>query len=1444
MPISESRSALVLELAEEFLERYRRGERPGLREYLDRHPELDGEIREVFPAMAMMENIAIRDDPLEGERTDPHTPSRPDSRVPAQIGDFRIIREIGHGGMGAVYEAEQVSLGRHVALKLLLPQVVRDARQRRRFEREARAAARLHHTNIVPVFGVGQHDGSAFYVMQYIPGLGLDAVIDELRRWMPGRSLPQGTGLAGHVAEDDPRGEVSAVDIARSMLTGRFDPAMPGGSPGDAPVESTLAATVSGDRADAIEGRIAAPAGDGGPESRPADVSAHSSSSVVLPGSTDGHSGHGRAMTYWQSVARVGAQVASALEYAHSQGILHRDIKPSNLLLDTRGTVWVADFGLAKADDHQDLTHTGDILGTLRYMPPEAFEGRSDARSDVYSLGLTLYELIAFRPAFGEKDRGRLISQVTTQDPLRLGKLKPGVPRDLETIVHKAIDREPTQRYGSAGELAADLSRFLDDQPILARRITLAERLGRWSRRHKAVAALLATLATVLTVGFAIMALLWYRAEHSAAVARSNELTARDLASREVKARERAEAQERIAEEKAESIAREDYINRVNRAYREVQDDNVALADELLHGCPPERRGWEWHFVGRLCNSHRLILDHGDESVNALAFSPDGTWAVTGSGTTPFSSAPRRTTVSVWDTQNGRRRMTLFKAETNVWCVAVSPDGRRIAAGCTGGEVLVWDSATGLSVWSHRQQDYDAMSVAFSPDGKWLAIGYGFYSDFKKGRVKILDAATGREIRSLSGPLGGVNKLAFDPKGGRLAASGLEVVDVWDLSTFTKIHELRGHKRWVYCVAFSPDGRWLATGGWDRTVKLRDAATGAEKLTIFAQEGFVLDLAFSPDSRSLATASEDRSLRLWEVPAGRPVAAFHGHTDFVLCAAFRPGGLEVGTGSLDGSARFWDLRRSRPVIVEHSGWVQRLAFRRDGLRVVTETGLLGTEAETTRGWDPSTGEIDPTLAGVSFPNLPAGFVAGHDVEQVIAESPDAHLVAQCRGPAPTAASRSREFTSNSIILREKASGRVVHTLTGHSAEVVALAFSPDGRRLATASSDRTIKLWDTVTGQDVFTLRGHTAGVRCLAFSPDGNRLVTGAIDSTARVWDATPLPDRVIAEHDARHANTVATLARLKATTDEARRAEIFAASGQWAMAADAFARALENEPGKRQVWFQYVQALLEAAEGPKLTTACSNLLEKFGGSADPLEVAVVRGLCRLAIAAVSNREKREAVRELVRADEKLSRCSILAKYEQFDLLADAFGKAVVAEPKNIMFRYVYMLALLEQGDLPGYRKAVAKLLLRYDNPSGGYTLGMVSWLCVLGPDAVADASVPIRLAEKALADDRADVKRYALGTLGAALYRAGQFDEAIGRLDQSVKDNGGVGNPQDWAFLAMAHHKKGHTDESLRWLGKLRGYSPEMALGMKPEHSEIRILRKEAEAVIADRRPDPPGR
>ena len=468
MSASESRSAVVLQLAEEFLERYRQGQRPSLKEYIDRHPELAGEIKDVFPAMALMENIALDDESLAGAATGPEIIGA--AAPPEQLGDYRILREVGRGGMGIVYEAEQVSLGRHVALKVLPRKVLLDDAQKRRFEREAKAAAKLHHTNIVPVFGVGEHEGLPYYVMQFIQGLGLDDVLDELKR-MQGSAPRTATGGELRVSRKD----VSAADVARSLLTGAFQDGEPAASAAGSLHPEDDAA--------------------GSPESSGKLSDSYTvSSEVTLPSSR----GKGKKATYWQSVAHIGVQVADALEYAHKQGIQHRDIKPSNLLLDTAGTVWVTDFGLARADNEDHLTETGDIVGTLRYMPPEAFEGHTDKRGDIYSLGLTLYELLAFQPAFEERERHRLIKRVTTEEPALLEKRNRAIPRDLVTIVHKAIDREPSRRYATAHDLAADLQRFQDDEPIHARPISSTERLARWCRHHPGVATLTAILVLFL----------------------------------------------------------------------------------------------------------------------------------------------------------------------------------------------------------------------------------------------------------------------------------------------------------------------------------------------------------------------------------------------------------------------------------------------------------------------------------------------------------------------------------------------------------------------------------------------------------------------------------------------------------------------------------------------------------------------------------------------------------------------------------------------------------------------------------------------------------------------------------------------------------------------------------------------------------------------------------
>ncbi len=360
MSHSDSEADPLVDLAQEFADRYRRGERPSLSDYAGRYPEHAERIRRIFPAMVAMERLGSAE---EWSGTAAGAYRRPEPPLD-RLGEYRILREIARGGMGVVYEAVQESLGRHVALKVLpFHRLVRES-QLERFRREARAAARLHHSNIVPVFGVGESDGVHYYAMQYIQGQNLEVVLQEVRRLrgLPAESWGAVDAAVGPGEEPGPRAAL--------------------GGPRDRAVAVEPVAT---------EVRLR--------RRWPPSGRARRSSSRAAPGSGSELAAQPE-IQYVRSVARIGLQVAEALDYAHHQGVLHRDIKPANILLDTQGTAWVTDFGLAKADDSAELTNQGDIVGTLRYMAPERFGGRADRRSDVYGLGLTLYEMLTLRSAF------------------------------------------------------------------------------------------------------------------------------------------------------------------------------------------------------------------------------------------------------------------------------------------------------------------------------------------------------------------------------------------------------------------------------------------------------------------------------------------------------------------------------------------------------------------------------------------------------------------------------------------------------------------------------------------------------------------------------------------------------------------------------------------------------------------------------------------------------------------------------------------------------------------------------------------------------------------------------------------------------------------------------------------------------------------------------------
>jgi serine/threonine protein kinase/tetratricopeptide (TPR) repeat protein len=415
------------DLTEEFASRWREGERPSIEEYAARFPQWADDIRAMFPAILLMEELK----PSPEDHPTPNT-TPPSSPVPDRLGEYRIVREIGRGGMGVVYEAHQESLGRRVAIKVLPAHLFANEKMRARFRRESQAAARLHHTNIVPVFGTGDQDGLCYYVMQLIHGKSLDAMSEPVT----GRG-----GSSPCSEEESPR---------------------PSGS-------TTLAAAC-------------------GPSENPSPVAGERAKENGL-----GPFSH-------RAVAQIGLQVADALAYAHAQGVLHRDVKPSNLLLDERGTVWVTDFGVAKIVEEANLTGSGELVGTLKYMPPERFLGQSDARGDVYSLGITLYEMVARRPAFPDTTPPHLIQLINQGNPPALRKLDSTVPADLETIILKAAARDGSHRYQSAAEMADDLRRFLDDRPVLARRIGTARQIWRWCRRNRVVSGLAAAALSLLLI--------------------------------------------------------------------------------------------------------------------------------------------------------------------------------------------------------------------------------------------------------------------------------------------------------------------------------------------------------------------------------------------------------------------------------------------------------------------------------------------------------------------------------------------------------------------------------------------------------------------------------------------------------------------------------------------------------------------------------------------------------------------------------------------------------------------------------------------------------------------------------------------------------------------------------------------------------------------------------
>jgi serine/threonine protein kinase/Tfp pilus assembly protein PilF len=1310
-------------LADEFLARYRRGERPVLTEYTDRYPELAGQIRELFPALVMMEDVRPGLRTVVGAAAEAGVVDSP-----WRLGEYRILREIGRGGMGVVYEAEQESLGRRVALKVLPPGALGNAQLVERFRREAKAAARLHHTNIVPVFGVGEDSGTHYYVMQCIEGRPLDEVLAELRRLRAEAGRPESSPTK---PESDCPSPAPPAEKAGSSSSPFSDPHRP----------------------------------------------------------------------FAKSVAQLGIQVADALEYAASQGVLHRDVKPSNLLLDLWGTVWLTDFGLAKATGTPDLTRTGHLLGTLRYLAPERFTGAADVRSDIYSLGLTLYEMLALRPAYDGRDQAELTRQITLAEAPRLDRLNPQVPRDLVTIIHKAMAKDPSDRYQTAGALAEDLRRFLDDRSILARRVSLLEQTWRWCRRNPTVGGLLTALLVLglLSVGGGLW-LVWQEQERRAETAWRRGLARQAVES----ALDRADPRRARGRWQEAKVVLAEIESRLDEADSE----------ELRQRWEQERADLDLAIRLERIRMDRAAFIAGHFAADRAVQDYTAAFAEAGVSLTQEETAEK--------IRNSAIREQLVAALDD-WALA------------TSNPVLRW----GL----------ERLASSVDPDPQWRNRLPGPLVWNERAALERLAAEA--PVAQLSPQFLNVLGVRLrgagaDPESFMRRAQRLHPADFWlnyDLGMALlrngKPAEAVGFFRAAVVArpdcshAYTKLGMALiqlgkteeAVGAYHRALDLDDHNAGAH---------FNLAEALADQGQTQEAAAEyQRAI------AADPHGATYSHSGLALV-------LEARGKPKEAMAEY-----RRAIALEPRS---ALLHHNLGKLLAADGQVVEALAEYRRAI-----ALDPKDAA---PHLELGRCLHNqgDLDPAIAEYRRAIELEPQSGPTRFqlgAALQARGRTDEAIAQFRKAVEVSPQGALGYDALSAALlrrgrfaearevaqraldAFPADeplrpSLRQTLEQSDRLLaletRLPDLLQGQGQPVDAGERLAQARL-FREHGRpyaaaRLFAAAFAANPALADELPARNRYEAACAA--ARAAADQDSAEAGLDEAERAGLRHQAHDW-LRADLAQRARQRQGSPSAAAALKTWPTDAALAGVRDQA----LLEKLPGDE--------RQQWRRLWADV----------DVVLGDDPLEQGRAHAARRNWDRAADSYTRALKLGPiDDGHFWFEYAGVLLLSGDREGYARACTHMIEKHIHLIEKYGKAPdlrayhVARACSLTPDAVAAAARPDRLAEKELTEKAGEF--WAMTEQGALHYRAGRFAKAAALFEQSLQADAKPGRAVlNWLWLALADQRLDKPEEARRWLDKAAVWLDEYRDGMPNRAEEelglhlhnwleAHVLRREAEALL----------